>query len=145
MPTTASPVTQQLASSHVADVTDAVKVYTQVAVVYNELKTQSISKTYDLSDEDSLAIDDVKRLLTFDSTRNTKPTLNRAIVFNNNIRPNTPNIANEAIAKKSPTNDIDNIPVYEDQSDNQSDDTPVALFAMRSMSESSTAAEDSAS
>jgi|GEM_PF-5376624 len=62
---TTSPVKQQLASSHVAEVTDAVKVYTQVAAVYDELKTQSSSQTYDLID-DNLQDIDLRQLLTFD-------------------------------------------------------------------------------
>jgi hypothetical protein len=62
VPSTASPVTQQLASSTVADVTDSVKVYNQVAMIYDELKTQSTSQTYDLTSSE-LAADDIKSLL----------------------------------------------------------------------------------
>jgi hypothetical protein len=62
VPDTASPVTQQLASSTIADVTDTVKVYNEVAMIYQELKTQSTSQTYDLTSSD-FATDDVKLLL----------------------------------------------------------------------------------
>jgi hypothetical protein len=62
VPNTASPITQQLASSTVADVTDSVKVYKEVAMIYDELKTQSTSQTYDLTSGE-LATDDIKSLL----------------------------------------------------------------------------------
>jgi hypothetical protein len=67
VPATASPITQQLASSHVAEVTDSVKVYTEIAMIYDELKTQSSSQTYDLTSGE-LAADDIKSLLTLNPT-----------------------------------------------------------------------------
>jgi hypothetical protein len=67
VPDTASPVTQQLASSHVAEVTDSVKVYDQIAMIYDELKTQSTSQTYDLT-QGELATDDIKSLLALNQT-----------------------------------------------------------------------------
>ncbi len=78
VPDTASPITQQLASSYVAEVTDSVKVYTKIAIIYDELKTQSSSQTYDLTSTE-FATDDVKSLLAFnetsvESTTSTKPT-----------------------------------------------------------------------
>lgn len=68
IPDTKSPQGQQLASSHVAEITDLVKVYVQVAAIYDELKKQSTSKTYNLIDDGSGAID-IKKLLTFDMSK----------------------------------------------------------------------------
>ena len=67
VPATASPITQQLASSHVAEVTNSVKVYEEIAMIYNEIKTQSSSQTYDLTSGE-LAADDIKSLLALNAS-----------------------------------------------------------------------------
>lgn len=79
VPDTAGPISKQLANSHVAELTDSVKVYTQVALVYDELKTKSISQTYDLT-SDEVAIDDVRWLLALE----VKSTPSNTIAFVNN-------------------------------------------------------------
>jgi hypothetical protein len=86
VPATASPVSQQLASSTVADVTDSVKVYNQVAIIYDELKTQSTSQTYDLTSGE-LAADDIKSLLTLqDHTRTESKSYNNTESHHHNTQ-----------------------------------------------------------
>lgn len=127
VPTTASPVTKQLASSHVADVTDALKVYTQVAAIYDELKSQSISQTYDISNEEALEIDDMRRLLAFDITQYNAPSrTTNVIVF-------TTPVPSTIVTRETSQQSSDIAPIYEDIS--ESDDTPTQILALTTMSD----------
>jgi hypothetical protein len=129
VPNTASPITQQLASSHVAEVTHNVKVYEEVAMIYDELKTQSTSQTYDLTSNE-FATNDLKTLLAMDIQTQTDTTQSTLA-----YQPSTP--AHDSTSPTS-TNDLDHhstsyqdVPVYRDTSDNT--DTSTALLAMSTM------------
>lgn len=137
VPSTASPITQQLASSHVADVTDNVKVYAQVAMIYDELKTQSSSQTYDLT-SDEFANNDLRTLLAITITKDEKPSHqgNRSKILTYQgakwSQP-TNSIAQEM---ESISNERSNTDIANQPETNINDGRTPMLFAMSAMSKS---------